>query len=509
MPDHSSPQPVSSAPRWFVWLGLIAFGVYAVLIGAHSTVAAGGSDSSGYLNSGKLLASGLLDIPVRLPSGFTGDAVVSLSHFQPLGFVGSHEGARLVPTYPTGLPLHFAAAGKVLGWTWGPRCVELAGALAALWLCYAVGRELGLARPLAAAAAIVLAACPLVLFAAMQPLSDLLATTWCLAAVWAALRARRHPGWAAACGAAYGVAVLVRPTNILLLPALVVLLGLDWRRLALAALGGLPCAGWLAFYNHTVYGGALRSGYLNWSEFFALRYLKPAAAYFLEWLAVFVPTAMLALPLAALCRRDTRTRELLALALWFAPITGLYLFVAFSHESWTCLRYLLPALPALILAAMLGIEALARGSGPTLAPRIRLASAVVLAAWAIGVSWFWSPRNLVFHLKQQEDAYITSAHAARAHFSENTLVLSCHTTGALYHYTDFPVLRYDAVSPEEFARYVALAQRTGVTIAALLFTAEEQMALRERCPGEWIRLATVDGVDLWRLAAASPVAQTK
>ena len=107
----------------------------------------------------------------------------------------------------------------------------------------------------------------------------MLATTWCLAAMWAALRARRDRRWAAACGVAFGIAVLIRPTNAVLLPALVVLLGFDWRRLGLAVVGGLPCVAWLAVYNHSLYGGALRSGYFNWSEFFALRYFWPAATF--------------------------------------------------------------------------------------------------------------------------------------------------------------------------------------------------------------------------------------
>jgi hypothetical protein len=82
------------------------------------------------------------------------------------------------------------------------------------------------------------------------------------------------------------MAVLVRPTNVVLLPALLVLLGFHWRKLALAVAGGLPCLAWLAFYDYSVYGGAFRSGYGNWSDFFAWRYVKPADSYFLQWPAL-------------------------------------------------------------------------------------------------------------------------------------------------------------------------------------------------------------------------------
>src|SRR5688500_7368622 len=336
--EQASPSKARRA-QWYVWLGLIALVAYGVLIWTRSTIAAGGSDSSGYLNSARLLASGRLEVPVRIPAELAGREGISAPRFQPLGFVAFENDTRLVPTYPTGFPLHIALAAKIFGWSWGIRLVEVLGALAGLCLCYAVARELGLAPALAATATIVLAACPVMLFAAIQPLSDMLAMTWSLAAVWAALRTRRNPRWALACGTAYGVAVLVRPTNILLLPALLVLLGLNWRKLALAIIGGIPCVAWLAFYNTAIYGGPLRSGYFNWSEFFALRYFVPAGTYFLRWLAVFLPAVMLVLPFVAFFRRDTRTRELYALACWFVPVAGLYLFVTFSHEAWTCLRY--------------------------------------------------------------------------------------------------------------------------------------------------------------------------
>jgi hypothetical protein len=483
-----------------VWLGLLGLAAYAWLIGVNATIAAGGSDSSGYLNSARLLAAGQFEVPVRMPDALRSLPEISPPRFQPLGFVAFEDSARLVPTYPTGFPLHVALAGRLLGWSWGPRVVQIAGALAAVWLCYLVGRELGLSRALSTSAAIVLAACPVMLFAAIQPLSDLLATTWCLGAVWTGWRARRQSRWAAVCGAAFGIAVLVRPTNAVLLPALLVILGLDWKRLALAALGGLPCVAWLAFYNHSLYGGPFRSGYFNWSEFFALKHFAPAASFFVRWLAVFLPAVVMVLPLVALVRRDTREREVWALAWWFVPLAGLYLFVAFSHEAWTCLRYILPALPALILAAMLGVEAIARALAARWTQRVRIGAAVILAGWAVGMSWHWSQRLAVFHIKHHEDVYLTASRAARTQFPADTMILSCHLSGAVYYYTGFSVLRWDAFSPGEFKRYAALAQRAGVTVGAVLFAEEEQPALREICPGDWTRLATIGNVGLWRLA---------
>ncbi len=495
--------PPVRAPRWIVWLGLAALAGYAVFLARNSTVAAGGSDSSGYLNSARLLAAGRLATEVRVPAELGGPAGLFRPDFQPLGFRATAESPRMVPTYPVGLPLHLAIAGKILGWSWGPLLCGLSAAVAAVWLCYAVGRELGLAVSLAAAAAVVLAACPVLLYTSIQPLSDTLATAWCLGAVWAALRARRHAGWSAACGAACGIAVLVRPTDIVLLPALVVLLGWRWRRLALAALAGLPAAGWLAFYNDALYGGVLRSGYPSLGTAFAASYVAPTALHFLHWLAVFLPAVLFVLPLAALGRRETRTRELLALGLWFAAITAVYLSYSISHEAWSCLRFILPAIPALVLAGMLGIDALARTHVANTAGHIRCVAALIVAVWAVVASWCWTRPHAVFYTRGYENAYTSASLTARALFPKNALVLCSLFSGSIYYYTDSPVLRWDFLDASNFGRYADRARKSGLPICAVLFDVEEQDALREHCPGPWRRLAAVGNVTLWQLGPAA------
>jgi 4-amino-4-deoxy-L-arabinose transferase-like glycosyltransferase len=416
---------------------------------------------------------------------------------------------RITPTYPTGLPLHLALAGKILGWTAGSIAVGLFAALGAIWLIYAVARELGLGWQLAAAAAALLALCPIFLFAAVQPLSDGLATTWCLAAVFAALRARRARGWAVACGAAFAVAVLVRPTNLVLAPALLVLLGFDWRALALFAIGGLPGALWLGTYNHVLYGGALRSGYGSIFETFHLYWVAPTAWHFLKWLAAFAPAVLLVLPLAALVRRDLRTRELLALALWFGAIVGVYLFYEVSHEVWWCLRFILPAVPALILGGLLGVEALARRLDPPQTERFRAFAALALALWVAILARFWTRQFYIMNTKDGEQTYVDACAEVKKQFPPNTLILTMTFSGSFYFYTDLPVLRWDQINAAQFARFAALAQKAGRPICAVEFKWEEDKALREHCPGDWVRVATLKNAAVWRLAAAPPGAAPK
>ncbi len=507
----SNPNPLTApvrAPRWLIWLGVLALASYGWFVERHYSIVAAGSDSSGYLNSARLLVNGQLQTELRLPAEFGPAATVDRMHFLPLGFWPFAKDSKITPTYPTGLPLHFALTGKFFGWLTGPRLIGLFAALGAVALCYATARELGVDPLLAAAGAVALGACPLFLFASFQPMSDTLASTWCLASVWTALRARRTRGWAVACGTAFAIAVLVRPTNLVLAPVLLVLLGLDWRRLALTAFGGLPGVAWLAFYNHTLYGGALRSGYGDWFSNFAWVWGPPTAWHFLKWLALLLPAPLLVLPWVALSRDETRTRALLALALWFAAIVGLYTFYEVSHEVWWCLRFILPAVPALILAGLLGLEALIARSPRGKGNRYPTIAAGVMAAWAVTLGVFWNQRFAITDINNGEKTFAKVCALAREKFPPGTLVVTMTFSGAFYYYTDFAILRSDQVDPAEFARLAALAQKAGRTIAAVSFKWEEASALQEHCPGHWERVGEVGDAVLSRLVPPAPGTKT-
>ena len=151
----------------------------------------------------------------------------------------------------------------------------------------------------------------------------------------------------------------------------------------------------------------------------------------------------------------------------FAALAGFYLFYRVSQEEWWCLRFLLPATPLLILAALLGVEAIARrwthgrrrlfrtraspdgrsllespaspeashdhgvsdgvvrlGRGGTdsqkLAP-FRTGAALALGLWAIGNSVYWCRRLEVFRVKEHEQIYLATATAARQHLPAQAL----------------------------------------------------------------------------------------
>jgi 4-amino-4-deoxy-L-arabinose transferase-like glycosyltransferase len=122
-------------------------------------------------------------------------------------------------------------------------------ALLCLELVYVIARELKLSRLASVAAAAVFAVSPFFVVSSIQPVGDAVATFWCLAAVAASLVTRRgSAAWAFAAGLALGVAILVRPGSLVILPA--VLVALRWKRttVPLFLLGTLPPLLVLGFY---------------------------------------------------------------------------------------------------------------------------------------------------------------------------------------------------------------------------------------------------------------------
>src|SRR5215472_6774323 len=249
-----------SRERTLLLLGAVLLAAYGVFLVRHSAFAVGGSDSSGYLNTAVRMRHGTLVARPRsldrlgLPDP---QAVACI----PLGFVTGPRPGTMAPLYPAGFPAHVLIAAAIFGWKIGPYLVSPIAAIVSLLLCYRLGRDLGLSALASAAAAAVLGAWPVFLFQALQPMSDVVAMLWCLAAILFARRAQERSIRALAAGAAFGIAVLVRPTDALLLVPLAFALPLSRRCILLFAAGGVPFAALLAIYNRICYGSPLRSGY--------------------------------------------------------------------------------------------------------------------------------------------------------------------------------------------------------------------------------------------------------
>jgi hypothetical protein len=463
----------------------------------------GGADSSGYANAARALLERRLVQPVdaltrlRLPAS-DADA------FIPLGYVRGPRAGTMSPLYPAGFPLHLAAAAAAGGWSLFPFLVSPLAALLALAAMYLVGRELGLSPWPAAAGSAILAACPVFVFQAIQPMSDVVATFWCLAAVLCALRSAADWRWSLAAGFSFGMAVLVRPIDVLLFVPLAFAMPWDRRRAAAFAAGGLPLAAVLAAYDAACYGSPLATGYgltrhwdaLAWSNF-PSRFVDYA-----RWTALVLTPLVAVGWLAALADRSLSVRIRACLFTWFATLFTFHCFYA-PADAWWYTRFLLPGLPPLILGFLLAL----RSADATISsrwPRSRVAllAAEVLLLGLVVRTGFRNTRRLgVFDLPRQQAAYPEGCRLAERTVPPGSLVLSSHMSGALRFYTGLTPVRWDALDAARFASLRAAGEKTGARWYALLMPDETSEAW-PRLPGTWSPAGEAGEVRLWRLERA-------
>jgi 4-amino-4-deoxy-L-arabinose transferase-like glycosyltransferase len=291
------------------------------------------------------------------------------------------EGARLVSKYPPGntlwlLPftlagwrgvfasgLVLAVAGTILFFLVLRRLDPVADpALALLWLCY-----------------------PTVVLFSRTVMSDLLAATAVLLALYALLR---RGNWLVVAGLALGFAVLVRYSNAILVPVFLVLALRPRpgraRAAALLGTGLVPFVALAGWYNTVAFGAPLAFP-MYLTGFFAPVFFPGNAGYYAVNLLLLYPLMLVAPFFAGRGRR-------LLLGLPAAAVLLVYCFFSFIHESPNLaerlllgMRYLLPALPFFILAWALAAGNLV--AGLRLGKAIKYAGIGLLLALSVAVQF--------------------------------------------------------------------------------------------------------------------------
>ena len=497
----SEPTPPRRAGRRartaaLIFVAAVAFLAYARLLLWHASFAVGGSDSSGYVNTARLITAGRIVEPVAalkqldLPDGF-------LRVFLPLGFVPGARPGTMAPYYPPGLPLQFAFAGIVAGWNYGPFVVSPFAALVSLLLVYKVARELGLSRLFAAAGAAVLALCPVFLFQAEQPMSDVVATMWSLAAVLCALRSRRRDAWAAGAGAAFGMAVLVRPADLLLLIPLLFALRLRVRSGLFFVLGAAPFAAFLLAWNTAAYGGPFRTGYSgDLAQGLAFANLPMRFRHYGLWLVKLLSPLVPAGWLLLWADRRVTARDRALLVSWFSVFFLFYCLWG-AYEAWWYTRYLLPGVPAMIVASLIvardGLHVGKEDRGVNL----RRVAAVLAFAAVLAVEHGQIRRLGVLEIGEGEKVYPDTCRLAESKLPPGSLLVSMQMSGAIRYYTALTPVRWDWIEPGQAPVLREHARARGRALYALLAPYEVER-LQERLPGAWTKIGIVRDVTLWR-----------
>jgi len=489
-------------PRQVRLLLAVILAAWAWVLANYGTGVAGGADSSGYYNLARSLAQGRSTEVLRPISGVAMQSYHPL-YFTPLGFAPEGRPGELLPVYPPGLPVHLALAAPIVGWEHAGVLVNTLAGIAALLLVYHLARRFELPAGWALVSVVLFAMFPVTVLYFTNMFSDGLATAWCAAAIACALAGHRSSRFTALAGVAFGVAVLVRPTDALLLPALLVALG--WRRRTLLAFaaGGLPVAFALGAYNLITYGQLLATGYGDISSQLKLSYFVPRIAHFGVWTARFWTPVVLLLWIGVTYWALRKNRRCVLLAAWVVPFVGFYSFYYHSDRFWWYLRFLLPVMPAVLIGALLvakELEELAIGRwGSRRAVRLLIAALLVgVALWAVASSRHWNRFFRVVHLASREVEYPQGVAWMARQVPPDAAIACFQTSGAVYAYSRFPVIRYDILDRDSAGRLGRELHAHRTPVFALLFEFEVP-GFRERYGDAFVELGRSGRSSLWKL----------
>lgn len=504
--------PIAPAPiapvvaRGMLALLLAAAGVYAH---AHIRVA-GGLDSYGYVSAAHLVASGRLREAQPLAAVLPFDNAMSAA--APLGHVPSADGRTSVPRFPLGLPIVMALF-TMFGSS-GPFFVPLLMAYAAIVLAYLLGRDAGAAGTIRHApglfAAALVAVDPLFAAYAIQPMSDVPATGWMLAAVWAARdtnKGLRPLFGGIGAGVCAGMAILTRPA---LLPAIIVLVLVTAgrKRSRLVMFGGTVAA-FIALQlalNVALYGGLGASGYGSPSHMFELSLprLVANASNFGKWLTYSHTALFWLLWPGALfvLRRQPSAWHMSAVAA-AAAIPYLFYLV---FDDWESSRFLLPSI-ALILILFARAVAHLFSATPRLA-RAEGSSHVFMLAMAFAcaaASHRFLDREGIYRLPTLEAKYALAGEWFKANTSERVVVLAGLHSGTIRLYGERATIRWDQIPEQALTATLRALIDAGYEPYLALDLPSEPPLFEERFrkqPPHAEQIARVRVVNIYKLVSA-------
>lgn len=447
------------------WLAVAIAALTVAVTIRHATFTAWGTDQAAYVEAAARWAAGT---PIRgsetqLWSPWTPHEFASA----PLGFRRGIERGTDVSEYPLGLPVLMAAAIRT-GGSLAPYLVAPIASGILAWSGYWIGAAL--AGPWAGLiAALLLAANPVTLVFAVQPMSDVPnAALWMLG--WA-MCLRPGTGAAAAAGAAVTAAVMIRPN---LAPLAIVLAGTvtalsertAWRQ-RLLAFGLTAAIGpvMIVWSQAVFYGHPLRPGYVGASLFYRLAHIEQNLAFYPRLIgAIHSPAIFIGLAAGGLlwsramrARLGRRGVAVITGGIALVAITyALYLPYLPMRDLMTA-RFMLPAIAALavLLAGVTVITARAlRGVAWPLAV---LAAAPVLAVLIVPIPAV--KYALAIH-REQAHARI-AGHYLDAALPANAAVLASMQSTAVAHYTRRLVVRLDGLAPAALDGVIQDLRRRG------------------------------------------------
>ena len=489
--------------NWFGILVIALVLLYGAILINYTTFAVRGPDSTGYANLAYSLQHGPIAQPVPLIKEFD-----LPPDYAPAFLLRTYlllpDATRMAPFYPVGLPLHMMLFSLVFGWQSGLYLVSPVFAALSVFLFYLLGKEIGLTRKYASAATILFAFCPTLIYQSLQVASDVPATFWTLATILAAFRSQKNEHWSLLAGAAFGLAFLIRPTSVLLLLPLAFCLRLNWRSLFFFGLGGSPWALFFFIYNYTVFGHPFQTGYglLGLEQELVVTGVQKRFAHYIYWLSRSMSPLLFCAWLATpLLRQLTWWRRLFILT-WFGTFFVFYCGYSW-YDAWWYTRFLLPAIPALILALTFTcrsiIEWLTKKiEAPFVRSQLVVGSIIIMVICVLGFEQQFIQRFKVFDIGRQDVLDRVACRRAKQLLPERALVFAMEMNGTWRFYTDRNTVRWDLAPTEKLQEIMHRATAQGLPLYAFLMTHEINDA-RNNIQNEWTKLDEFGSFSLWRI----------
>jgi hypothetical protein len=140
-----------------------------------------------------------------------------------------------------------------------------------------------------------------------------------------------------------------------------------------------------------------------------------------------------------------------------------------SFAEWTYLRFLLPALPVLlVLSGAVAVSLLARLPA-ALAVGALVAGVTALGAYEVDVA----RRGQAFDLQRLERRYVDAGRFAAGQLPASAIFLAVQQSGSLGIYSGRPTIRWDNLDPASFDRALAYLGALGFTPYVVLEAWEE------------------------------------
>lgn len=414
----------------------------------------GGADSYGYVSQAALWLDGDLTVDQEWLRDTPWPH--ALRSAAPLGYRPAVTGLAIVPVYPPGLPL-LLAGGRLFFGPCGLAVVIAAMAGLLVGATYGIGRRLA-SPQVGAAAAWLVATCPVLLFMMASPMSDVPAAALFAVAIYACLRPSRTGAFVA--GLSLAGVILIRP-NLAPLAACIGfwLLFLDrqtpaWRtrveRSAVFAAGVVPGLLGMALFNAGLYGSVSASGYGTIDGFFAASHILPNISNYSSWLFQSQTPLMAlgALALAVPAQRIAKSHGVTSASLLLIVLAGLLaIYLPYMvFDRWWYLRFFLPAWPLLAIGAA---WLLTNSTGRTFAPA-GLAALLLVGGWGLR----FANENAAFAVGWGDLRYVSAAHVVREMTAPSSVILSMQHSGSVKYYGGRQSLRYDFIEPHRLESVV-------------------------------------------------------